>query len=154
VQISDLPARELVPGDVVELNVGDRVPADMRLVTLKTATLRAEQSSLTGEPVAVMKGTDPVADAACELQAKECMLFAGTAVASGAGTAIVTSIGMATEIGKIQSQIQAASEEEEATPLKQKLDEFGELLAKVGNTGALQLCLRSSVHIHACAACW
>jgi Ca2+-transporting ATPase len=60
------------------------------------------------------------------------MLFAGTAVASGAGTAIVTSIGMSTEIGKIQSQIQAASEEEDATPLKQKLDEFGELLAKVG----------------------
>lgn len=65
------------------------------------------------------------------LQAKECMLFAGTAVASGSGVGIVTSIGMETEIGKIQSQIAAASEEEESTPLKQKLDEFGELLAKV-----------------------
>lgn len=65
------------------------------------------------------------------LQAKECMLFAGTAVASGSGIAVVTSIGMETEIGKIQSQIAAASEEEESTPLKQKLDEFGELLAKV-----------------------
>lgn len=65
------------------------------------------------------------------LQAKECMLFAGTAVASGSGIGVVTSIGMSTEIGKIQSQIAAASEEEEDTPLKQKLDEFGELLAKV-----------------------
>lgn len=59
------------------------------------------------------------------------MLFAGTAVASGSGIGIVTSIGMETEIGKIQSQIAAASQEEESTPLKQKLDEFGELLAKV-----------------------
>lgn len=67
-QITDLPARELVPGDVVELHVGDRVPADMRLVQLRTATLRAEQASLTGEPVAVLKTTDVVPDADCELQ--------------------------------------------------------------------------------------
>eukprot|EP00882_Tetradesmus_deserticola_P026818 GHRQ01029620.1.p1 GENE.GHRQ01029620.1~~GHRQ01029620.1.p1 ORF type:complete len:126 (-),score=41.19 GHRQ01029620.1:501-878(-) len=59
------------------------------------------------------------------------MLFAGTAVASGSGIGVVTSIGMCTEIGKIQSQIHAASQEEEDTPLKQKLDQFGELLAKV-----------------------
>jgi len=59
------------------------------------------------------------------------MLFAGTAVANGAGTGVVTSIAMDTEIGKIQSQITEASKEEEDTPLKQKLDEFGELLAKV-----------------------
>jgi Ca2+-transporting ATPase len=165
---------------------GDKVPADIRLVLCKTATLRAEQSSLTGEPQAVLKGTQPVADANCELQvrwlhavavelvaamhrargvcvgaagtlaapplppprpatpapcahgrsrtraqAKECMLFAGTAVANGSGFGVVTSTGMATEIGKIQSQIAAASDEEEDTPLKQKLDEFGELLAKV-----------------------
>ncbi|WIA22962.1 hypothetical protein OEZ86_009888 [Tetradesmus obliquus] len=129
--IPDLPARELVPGDVVELAAGDKVPADIRLVVCKTATLRAEQASLTGEPQAVLKGTDAVADANCELQSKECMLFAGTAVASGSGIGIVTSIGMATEIGKIQSQIQEASQEEEDTPLKQKLDQFGELLAKV-----------------------
>jgi Ca2+-transporting ATPase len=60
------------------------------------------------------------------------MLFAGTAVANGSGLGVVTATGMATEIGKIQSQIAAASAEEDDTPLKQKLDEFGELLAKVG----------------------
>jgi P-type E1-E2 ATPase len=69
-QIPDLPARELVPGDVVELAAGDKVPADLRLVVCKTATLRAEQSSLTGEPQAVLKGTDAVADAHCELQVR------------------------------------------------------------------------------------
>ena len=56
----------------MELAVGDKIPADMRLVHLKTATLRAEQSSLTGEPVAVMKFTDPVSDAHCELQVSSC----------------------------------------------------------------------------------
>jgi P-type Ca2+ transporter type 2C len=126
-----LPARELVPGDVVELAVGDKVPADIRIARLKTATLRAEQASLTGEPVAVLKSTDSVNDEQCELQSKECMLFAGTAIANGSCIGIVTATGMETEIGKIQEQIQQASEEEDDTPLKQKLDEFGELLAKV-----------------------
>jgi P-type Ca2+ transporter type 2C len=65
------------------------------------------------------------------LQAKDNMLFAATAVANGAGTGIVNSIGMATEIGKIQAQIQEAAKEEDDTPLKKKIDEFGELLAKV-----------------------
>lgn len=55
IQITDLASRELVPGDVVELHVGDKVPADIRVCHLKTATVRAEQSSLTGESVAVQK---------------------------------------------------------------------------------------------------
>ena len=70
VQISDLPSREVVPGDVVEMHVGDRVPADTRIIRLKTATLRAEQASLTGESVAVLKSTDAVPEEGCELQAK------------------------------------------------------------------------------------
>ena len=70
VQISDLPSREVVPGDVVEMHVGDRVPADTRIIRLKTATLRAEQASLTGESVAVLKSTDAVLEEGCELQAK------------------------------------------------------------------------------------
>jgi len=69
-QISDLPSREVVPGDVVEMHVGDRVPADTRIISLKTATLRAEQASLTGESVAVLKSTEPVQEEGCELQAK------------------------------------------------------------------------------------
>ena len=67
------------------------------------------------------------------LQAKECMLFAGTAISNGSCTGIVNDIGMSTEIGKIQAQITDAANEEEDSPLKKKLDEFGELLAKVGN---------------------
>lgn len=130
-QVSDLPARELLPGDVVELHVGDKVPADVRIVALKTTTLRAEQASLTGESVAVLKGSEPVKDADCELQAKDCMLFAGTAVSNGSCIGIVNDIGMATEIGKIQQQIQEAEGEEDDSPLKKKLDKFGENLAQV-----------------------
>lgn len=68
-QVSQLPSRELVPGDVVELHAGDRVPADLRIAAMKTATLRAEQSSLTGESMAVNKGAAPGAEEGCELQA-------------------------------------------------------------------------------------
>nr|BCQ84887.1 sarco/endoplasmic reticulum calcium ATPase [Symplocarpus renifolius] len=123
--VPDLPARELVPGDIVELRVGDKIPADMRVASLKTSTLRVEQSSLTGESMPVIKGTSPVLMDDCELQAKECMVFSGTTVVNGSCICIVISTGMSTEIGKIQTQIHEASLEEQDTPLKKKLDEFG-----------------------------
>ncbi|KAJ4839112.1 Calcium-transporting ATPase, endoplasmic reticulum-type [Turnera subulata] len=123
--IPELPARELVPGDIVELRVGDKVPADMRVAVLKTSTLRVEQSSLTGEAMPVLKGTAPISMDDCELQAKENMVFAGTTVVNGSCVCVVTSTGMNTELGKIQKQIHEASLEESDTPLKKKLDEFG-----------------------------
>ncbi|XP_031283460.1 calcium-transporting ATPase, endoplasmic reticulum-type [Pistacia vera] len=126
--VPDLPAKELVPGDIVELRVGDKVPADMRIAALKTSTLRVEQSSLTGEAMPILKGTSPVFLDDCELQAKENMVFAGTTVVNGSCVCIVISTGMNTEIGKIQKQIHEASLEESETPLKKKLDEFGSRL--------------------------
>lgn len=128
--IPELPARELVPGDIIEVVAGDRVPADVRLLRLKTALLRAEQSALTGESVAVQKFASSLAPADSVLQSKDNMLFSGTGVASGNGLAVVNTTGMSTEIGKIQEQIEAAAEEDQDTPLKRKLDEFGETLAK------------------------
>ncbi|KAE9463137.1 hypothetical protein C3L33_04950, partial [Rhododendron williamsianum] len=126
--VPDLPARELVPGDIVELRVGDKVPADMRIAVLKTSTLRVEQSSLTGEAMPVLKGANPVLMDDCELQAKENMVFSGTTVVNGSCICIVASTGMHTEIGMIQKQIHEASLEESDTPLKKKLDEFGNRL--------------------------
>ncbi|GAB4861560.1 Calcium-transporting ATPase 2, endoplasmic reticulum-type [Ancistrocladus abbreviatus] len=123
--VPNLPARELVPGDIVELRVGDKVPADMRVAVLKTSTLRVEQSSLTGESMPVLKSTGPIYMDDCELQAKENMVFAGTTVVNGSCVCIVVSTGMRTEIGKIQTQIEEASADESETPLKKKLDEFG-----------------------------
>lgn len=126
--VPQLPARELVPGDIVELHVGDKAPADMRIATLKTSTLRVEQSSLTGEAMPVIKSTNPIFIDDCELQAKENIVFAGTTVVNGSCICVVTSTGMNTEIGKIQKQIHEASLEEDDTPLKKKLDEFGNRL--------------------------
>ncbi|CAI9106605.1 OLC1v1005799C3 [Oldenlandia corymbosa var. corymbosa] len=126
-----LPAKELVPGDIVELRIGDKVPADMRVASLKTSTVRVEQSSLTGEAMPVLKGTDPIFLDDCELLAKENMVFAGTTVVNGSCICVVISTGMHTEIGKIQKQIHEASLEESDSPLKKKLDEFGNKLTTI-----------------------
>ncbi|TDH66215.1 hypothetical protein CCR75_005432 [Bremia lactucae] len=127
-----LPARELVPGDVVEIRVGDKIPADMRLLSMKTTAIRVEQAQMTGESTSVNKGIDALPSGTENLiQAKTNMLFATTVVVNGLGSGVVTNVGMTTEIGKIQQSVQEASKDEERTPLTKKLDEFGELLSKV-----------------------
>ncbi|XP_061366637.1 calcium-transporting ATPase 4, endoplasmic reticulum-type-like isoform X1 [Gastrolobium bilobum] len=127
VKIPNLPAKDLVPGDIVELKVGDKVPADMRVVELVSSTLRLEQGSLTGESEAVNKSNKPVSEPA-DIQGKRCMVFAGTTVVNGNCICLVTQTGMETEIGKVHTQIHVASQSEEDTPLKKKLNEFGERL--------------------------
>ncbi|ERN12258.1 hypothetical protein AMTRI_Chr08g205330 [Amborella trichopoda] len=126
--ISNLPARELVPGDIVELRAGDKVPADMRVLRLVSPTVRVEQGSLTGESVAVNKTHRKVEHEDTDIQGKECMVFAGTTVVNGHCICLVTQTGMHTEIGKVHSQIHEASQSETDTPLKKKLNEFGETL--------------------------
>ncbi|CAM8916413.1 unnamed protein product [Rhodiola kirilowii] len=129
-KVFNLPAKELVPGDIVELRVGDKVPADMRVISLVSSTVRFEQGSLTGESEAVSKTVKPVPENA-DIQGKKCMVFAGTTVVNGNCFCLVTNIGMSTEIGKVHSQIQEASQIEEDTPLKKKLNEFGEALTAI-----------------------
>lgn len=127
-----LPARELVPGDIVEIRVGDKVPADLRLISMKTTAIRVEQAQMTGESTSVNKEIDALPKGTEDvIQAKTNLLFATTVVVNGLGRGVVTEIGMKTEIGKIQQSVQEAAEDEESTPLKKKLDEFGELLSKV-----------------------
>ncbi|KAF5940786.1 hypothetical protein HYC85_021953 [Camellia sinensis] len=127
---SNLPAKELVPGDIVELKVGDKVPADMRVVRLISSTLRVEQGSLTGESEAVNKTNKAVPEDA-DIQGKRCMVFAGTTIVNGYCICLVTQTGMETEIGKVHTQIHFAAQCEEDTPLKKKLNEFGEALTKI-----------------------
>uniref|UniRef100_A0A8C2WXP6 Calcium-transporting ATPase n=1 Tax=Cyclopterus lumpus TaxID=8103 RepID=A0A8C2WXP6_CYCLU len=127
--VQRIKAREIVPGDVVEVSVGDKVPADIRLISIKSTTLRVDQSILTGESVSVIKHTDAVPDPRAVNQDKKNMLFSGTNIASGKATGIAVSTGVSTEIGKIRDQM--AATEQERTPLQQKLDEFGEQLSKV-----------------------
>ncbi|CAF2742648.1 unnamed protein product [Rotaria sp. Silwood2] len=128
-QIQRIKARDLVPGDIVEVAVGDKVPADIRITTIYSTTLRVDQSLLTGESVSVIKHTDPVPDPRAVNQDKKNILFSGTNIAAGKSRGVVIGTGLNTEIGKIRSEM--AETEEERTPLQQKLDEFGEQLSKV-----------------------
>uniref|UniRef100_A0A8B9LLB3 Calcium-transporting ATPase n=1 Tax=Astyanax mexicanus TaxID=7994 RepID=A0A8B9LLB3_ASTMX len=127
--VQRIKAREIVPGDIVEVAVGDKVPADIRIVSIKSTTLRVDQSILTGESVSVIKHTDPVPDPRAVNQDKKNMLFSGTNIAAGRAIGVVVCTGVSTEIGKIRNQM--ACTEQEKTPLQQKLDEFGQQLSKV-----------------------
>ncbi|XP_059387941.1 ATPase sarcoplasmic/endoplasmic reticulum Ca2+ transporting 1, like isoform X1 [Carassius carassius] len=124
-----IKAREIVPGDIVEVSVGDKVPADIRITAIRSTTLRVDQSILTGESVSVIKHTEPVPDPRAVNQDKKNMLFSGTNIAAGKAIGVAVATGVATEIGKIRDQM--AATEQEKTPLQQKLDEFGEQLSKV-----------------------
>ncbi|TKC50257.1 hypothetical protein EI555_000750, partial [Monodon monoceros] len=108
---------------------GDKVPADIRLTSIRSTTLRVDQSILTGESVSVIKHTDPVPDPRAVNQDKKNMLFSGTNIAAGKAMGVVVATGVNTEIGKIRDEMVAT--EQERTPLQQKLDEFGEQLSKV-----------------------
>uniref|UniRef100_A0A8C7E7E1 Calcium-transporting ATPase n=1 Tax=Naja naja TaxID=35670 RepID=A0A8C7E7E1_NAJNA len=127
--VQRIKARDIVPGDIVEVAVGDKVPADIRITSIKSTTLRVDQSILTGESVSVIKHTDPVPDPRAVNQDKKNMLFSGTNIAAGKAMGVVVATGVNTEIGKIRDEMVAT--EQDRTPLQQKLDEFGEQLSKV-----------------------
>jgi Ca2+ transporting ATPase len=125
-----VPAAELVPGDVVEVAVGGRVPADCRVAALLSNALRVDQAILTGESGSVGKTAAPVVapPGGAVAQDKTNMLFSGTVVTAGRARAVVVATGGATAIGRIRDAMAEAPEAE--TPLKKKLDEFGALLSK------------------------
>jgi magnesium-transporting ATPase (P-type) len=117
-------AETLVPGDVVRLRSGDRVPADVRLI--ETTNLQIEESALTGESVATHKHPDPVHEDA-GIGDRSGMAFSGTLVTSGRGVGVVTATGVATEIGRINTMI--GEVETLATPLTRQMTTFGKQLS-------------------------
>lgn len=127
--VQKIKAKYLVPGDIVEVAVGDKVPADIRIIDVKSTTLRIDQSILTGESISVIKHTDAIKDDKALNQDKRNMLFSGTNVSVGKCIGLVIGTGLNTEIGKIRNKI--VETETEKTPLQMKLDEFGEQLSKV-----------------------
>ncbi|WP_349427979.1 HAD-IC family P-type ATPase [Microbacterium sp. LWS13-1.2] len=121
-----VPAADLVPGDVVRLMPGDKVPADLRL--LQAFQLRIDEAALTGESVPSSKTTDPSVPEA-GVGDRGSMAFSGTIVSAGQGRGVVTATGSDTELGRIQSLADEA--ESLATPLTRQLDGFGRVLTVV-----------------------
>ncbi|MFZ1647277.1 MAG: HAD-IC family P-type ATPase, partial [Blautia wexlerae] len=119
-----LPARELVVGDVILLEAGDMIPADGRLI--ENASLKVDESALTGESLAVEKSMDTILEEA-PLGDRTNMLFSGSFVTYGRGRAVVTHVGLQTEVGKIAGLLKSTSEKQ--TPLQANLDDFGKKLS-------------------------
>ena len=119
-----ITSSELVPGDIIRLEAGDFIPADARL--LQSASLKAEESALTGESVPSEKDAEAVVAEDAPLGDRSNMVFSGCSVTYGTATAIVTATGMDTQMGKIADLLD--NEEEGQTPLQQKLAQLGKYL--------------------------
>ena len=120
-----IPARELVPGDIVYVEAGNYVPADIRL--LESVNLRVEEATLTGESVPVQKSAALVLSENAALGDRKNMLFAATLVSYGRGHGVVVATGMETQIGMIADMLQSVDDGK--TPLQNKLDKLGKTLA-------------------------
>ena len=121
----EVPARDLVPGDVVMLRAGDRIPADLRLV--EAINLQVEEAALTGESLPIEKHAMQLPDADLPLGDRKNMAYAGTVATYGRGRAVVVETGMGTEFGKIAKMLQSV--EIGKTPLQENLNKVGRTLA-------------------------
>jgi Ca2+-transporting ATPase len=127
----EISARELVPGDIILLRTGGKIPADARLI--EAINLKTDEASLTGESIPVDKVVGTLVGEA-SIADRNNMVFTGTAVVYGRGLGVVTATGMATEFGKIATMLQEV--EKERTPLQVNLDQLGKWIA----IGAIALC--------------
>lgn len=123
-----VPSSQLVPGDIVFLEAGNFVPADLRLI--ESINLRVDEAALTGESVPVQKNATLVANEQSSLGDRKNTAFMGTVVSYGRGKGMVVSTGMHTQLGLIATMLQAVEEEE--TPLQKRLDQLGKTLG-IGN---------------------
>ena len=131
--ITVVPAKELVPGDIVVLDTGDYIPADLRII--EAVNLKSQEASLTGESVPVEKTIEKIEDAEIGIGDRTNMLFSSSLVTYGRGKGIVVETGMTTEVGKIAEMINQT--EEQITPLQQKLNKLGKTLG----IAALAICV-------------
>ena len=123
-KLMTVESEELVPGDVIELEAGDSVPADARI--LYSASIKAEEAALTGESVPVDKDAETLSGTEIPLGDRRNMVYMGSTIVYGRGEAVVTATGMRTEMGKIASALSAAADNE--TPLQKKLNQLSRVL--------------------------
>ncbi|HET9229147.1 MAG TPA: cation-translocating P-type ATPase [Thermoanaerobaculia bacterium] len=123
----EIPARDLVPGDLIFLGPGDRVPADSRMI--EAVNLQAEEAALTGESVPVAKTAEAL-EGELGIGDRRNLVFAGTAVTYGRGRAVVVETAMQTEFGKVAQMLESV--ESGPTPLQRNLDRVGRVLALAG----------------------
>jgi len=135
-RIRIIKAREIVPGDIVRIEEGDRVPADLRL--MKTSNLRIDEAPLTGESTPVPKSTEDLEEKT-PLPDRRNMAYMGTMVTCGWGTGIAVTTGMEAEFGKIARMVQEIEEEE--PPIKRDVEKMGKILGVVALIGCLLLFL-------------
>lgn len=126
-QYQELSARELVPGDILHLETGNVIPADLRL--LEAVNLRIQEAALTGESEPIGKHTAALSNEELPLGDRRNMAYMGTIVTQGRGLAVVVATGMNTELGRIADLIQQVKEEQ--TPLQRRLDSLGKNLAAI-----------------------
>ncbi len=129
-KLGEIASTELVPGDIIFLEAGNLLPADVRI--LESASLRVQEAMLTGESEPIEKDTRARPGADLPLGDRFNMAYMGTTVTYGRGKGIVVETGMRTELGKIATMLQSVSQE--VTPLQHRLDQLGKLLAIVGVT--------------------
>src|SRR4051794_28559477 len=127
-QMAQLPAQDLVPGDVVSMEAGDVIPADGRIT--HAATLEVAEAALTGESLPVSKGVDAVASLDTPLGDRTDMVYMNTSITRGSGEFVVTATGMATEVGHISRMLQA--EGDKKTPLTKQLDKLTNQILWIG----------------------
>lgn len=126
-QLLQIPSEELVPGDVIQLEEGQKVPADIRLIS--TINLTAIEAALTGESTPVEKTARHIPKEDIPIADQVNMVFSGTIIASGKGMGVVISTGMNTEIGKIADLV--SKEEKSLTPLQKKLEDLGKFIGTI-----------------------
>ncbi|KJP89194.1 calcium-transporting ATPase [Plasmodium fragile] len=128
-----IDSKFLTIGDIIELSVGNKTPADARIIEIFSTSIKVEQSMLTGESCSVDKYAEKldVSHKNCEIQLKKNILFSSTAIVAGRCIAVVTNIGMNTEIGQIQHAVMESTNEDTDTPLQIKIDAFGRQLSKI-----------------------
>jgi len=131
--LQEISARELVPGDIIQLETGNVLPADVRL--LEAVNLRIQEAALTGESEPVEKQSNALSGDDLPLGDRRNMGYMGTIITQGRGLALVVATGMQTELGRIADLIQQSGNEE--TPLQKRLDQLGKNLAIVGVVIAL-----------------